>query len=157
MDKKIPAAGGPGIPKKKALNDTSGVPNVAQMGQRAAAAGSIQRTSFDDVHIGDPWRVQHENGCFTENGYFTENEQLAPLRFVAAPPRTRMIRFSEIDQLSPKVFEIDPLSPAPMTTPLGKYDADLVEAEEKYNAVLDVPATTLIHYSFLLYGSCGIT
>jgi hypothetical protein len=64
MDKQIPAAGGQGsswwpIP--------SGVPRVAQMGLRAAAAGSIQRTSFDDVHIGDPWRVQHGNGYFTEN------------------------------------------------------------------------------------------
>ena len=48
MDKKTPAAGGPGTPKKKALNDTSGLPSVSQMGQLAAAAGSIPRPRFDD-------------------------------------------------------------------------------------------------------------
>ena len=107
--------------------------DAVAMGQRAAAAGSTQMTSFNDVHIEDPWGEDMAHS-YTENGRIC----------------TGMIRISKIDQLPPKVLEIDPQSPAPMTTPLWKYDADSVKVPEAYNAVLDVPPPTFPSHTVVL-------
>jgi hypothetical protein len=107
--------------------------DAVAMGQRANAARSTHMTSFNDVHIEDPWEEDMAH-LYTENGRIC----------------TGMIRISKIDQLPPKVLEIDPQSPAPMTTPLWKYDADSVKVPEAYNAVLDVPPPTFPPHTVVL-------
>ena len=121
MGKKTPAAGGSGTPKKKAKNDTSGVPSVAQMGQLAAAAGSIPRPRFDDGIT-----IEFFRSCTCASVYsdsWDENE-LVLLSIACDDQPNPLFYFTKVLELHGASTK-ESQTPAPMTRE---------EIQEEYNA-----------------------
>ena len=122
MGKKIPASVSQGTPKKKARTDSFGVPSVAEMGQLATAAGSIPRPRFDDGITIELFRYCTCASVYSES--WDENElALFSFAYDAQPsPLFYSTKVLELHGASTK----EPQTPAPMTTPVWKHNADLL-------------------------------
>ena len=101
MGKKVPASVSQGTPKKKARTDSFGVSSVVEMGQLAAAAGSIPRPRFD-------------GGCALLYSESWDDNELALFSFAYDAQPNPLFYFSKVLELHGASAK-ESQSPAPMT------------------------------------------